>query len=171
MSKLDRRMRFLKVFQFTQGAVYVGFALWFTMISPLNYANVDQSTGFLVLFFFFFMFIAGLYFLIEAFSRKSEKMPRRRSLVASICTLPLWAFPAFVALELSIPLLMASPEEQMGLQSLALYFLQVGIIFLCTGIINISSSILIFRQRRKKTPPFSRKTGKTKHPAKAQSTD
>jgi len=165
--KRDRRTQFLKASQFAQGVVYIGYSIWRTMISPLDYARAGQPVGFLMILFFFLMFMAGLYFLIEALSRKNGENPSRREFLVSVCTSPLWAFPAFVTLGLSIPLLMASPEEQMDMQPLALYFLQVGVTFLCIGAINISSSIFVYLQRRKAQPSRGEQHNRSRASAKA----
>ncbi len=159
MSKHDRKTRAISVLYFAEGAAYFCYSVWRTMISPLAFWNAGPLLGLLTMLFFFIMFVAGIYFMIKAWSlfKSSVEKPAKKGLLASLCAIPLWSLPAFFTLGLAISSLNAPPEEdaRLGLHSIGLYFLQVGIVFAAIGAINLSSIVLIFLQRRKSSQKAS----------------
>jgi Na+-transporting methylmalonyl-CoA/oxaloacetate decarboxylase gamma subunit len=163
LSKSDRKARILVASYFAEGILYLAYSVYYTMISPLQYSRAPEGVGFLAIFFFFLMLIAGIYFLVKAISLfRNKEIPSRRDLTAAICSMPLWVLPASVTLGIAVPYLMAPPKEQGDLQPLALYFLQVGIVFSVIGTLNLLSIILVIIQRRKSAKEASHKTQNSK---------
>ena len=150
MSESQRRKCFFAVFYILDGVFYLVFSLWHTLINPLEFYRAPPGLESMAYAFLLVMFIAGVFFISRAYTLlKGWVRLSLTDLYASVFSLPLWFFPALISLG-NARTYLTEPYIPEQLRSYGFYYLQIGVMFLAVGLINISSIIYLILLRLRK---------------------
>lgn len=151
MPAFNGKRRFLAVCYIVEGVLFFAYSLWRLVINPLQFYRAPPALESAAKIFILLMLIAGVFFTSRALIfLKGVIKPSKSDLIASILSIPLWVFPALIAMGNANTYLTAPyiPEES---RSMGFHYLQIGALFIIIGIFNLSSlflSIYLIRSRR-----------------------
>jgi len=136
------KRRILAIFFAVEGVLLFIYSVWRLVIKPLEFYRDPPGLDFVAKIFIFLMFVAGILFVSRALSLlKGSVKPSSSDLTASVLSIPLWGFPALIAMG-NANTYLTSPYIPEELRPVGFYYLQIGALFIVIGIFNLLSVFL-----------------------------